>query len=126
MKKYIRYNQDGSVAEEIDVPQSEHIYKDVRENRIKQGVAVGGLTINGDDQTMLRLAGARIKAESDSSFTTVWNGDVTLNASQIIAASDAMAIHVDKAFKAYGAVKGNTYNTIAEMEVAFDSAYNQA
>jgi hypothetical protein len=96
-----------------------------RENKIQQGITVNGLTLGGDDKTMLRVAGARIKADADNTFTTKWNGSTVLNAAAIIAVSDAMLAHVDKCFDAYGAVLEDIadYTTPQEIEDAFDAAY---
>jgi hypothetical protein len=97
-----------------------------REQKIVEGITVSGLALGGDDKTLVRVAGARIKADADSTFTTKWAGTTTLNATQIIAASEALLAHVDKCFEAYGVVLGDIddYSTKAEVETAFDNAYN--
>lgn len=94
-----------------------------REQKITEGITVNGLALGGDDKTMLRVAGARIKADADPTFTTKWNGSVELNASQIIAISEALLAHVDKCFDAYGAVDLTDLTTPEQVEAAFDAAY---
>lgn len=94
-----------------------------REQKITEGITVNGLTLGGDDKTMLRVAGARIKADADPTFTTKWNGSTVLNAAAIIAVSDAMLAHVDKCFDAYGAVDLTDLTTPEQVEAAFDAAY---
>lgn len=93
-----------------------------REQVIKNGFTLHGIPFKGDDTTMLRLAGARIRAESDPDFVTKWGGIVPLTAAQIIAASDAMANLTNKAFEAFGELSGQKFTSIEELETAFNEA----
>lgn len=94
-----------------------------REQKVVEGITFGGLPIGGDDKTMLRVAGARIKADADPTFTTKWNGVASLEATAIIAISDKLLSHVDKCFDAYGAVDLTGLTTKEQVEAAFDAAY---
>ncbi|WP_269929939.1 DUF4376 domain-containing protein [Aminobacter sp. HY435] len=66
------------------------------------GIVVGGFPIYTDDRSKLMVTGARIKADADPAFTTKWvaaDGTRTaVDATTIIAISDAMLGHVDACF----------------------------
>jgi hypothetical protein len=81
------------------------------------GITAAGLAIATDDRSKLMLAGARIKAQADESFTTTWfgaDGSATqLDAGQIVAISDAVLDHVDRCFSRFAAIRA----AIAEDEI---------
>lgn len=66
------------------------------------GFEMNGMYIATDDRSQLKIAGARIKADSDASFTTPWklpNGDfIELNSTVIIAISNAVLDHIHNCF----------------------------
>lgn len=122
--------ENGVLVSSEDVPYTEaelaaHLSA-YREKKIEAGISINGLTIGGDDKSMLRVAGARIKADADPTFTTKWNGATVLDANAIIAVSEALLAHVDKCFDAYGSIDPSAYDTIQALEEAFDDAYNAA
>lgn len=128
------YEISERAAEEADVLQKRieaHLpaYRYKREN--------GGLTINNsisiqtDQFTRTNLIGARIRAAADNTYSVRWktpNGFVTLNAAAIILISNAVADHVQKCFDAEYAVLADihTFESLAEVEEAFDLAYSEA
>lgn len=92
----------------------------------------GGLTFSGipvatDDRSKQMIMGARIAASSDPNFTTQWvgaDGNVyVLNATQLIAISNAVLAHVSTCFSVYATVKSNivgaTVTTLAQIDAAF-------
>lgn len=90
------------------------------------GIVVAGAPIATDDRSKTMIMGARIKADADPDYTVGWktaDGFVTLNASQIVAISDAVLAHVDACFEAEAAVlsgiDAGNIATIAEIN-AFD------
>ena len=79
-----------------------------------------------DDRSKMMIMGARLKAEADPSFTTQWkSGDtfVTLNATALIAISDAVLAHVDHCFAIEAqlskGIANGTVNTTGEIDQAF-------
>lgn len=73
-----------------------------RYERETGGITIAGATIATDDRSKLMITGARIKAESDSSFTTTWktrDGRISLDAPTIINISNAVLSHVNECFE---------------------------
>lgn len=61
------------------------------------GITVGGVPVQTDRESRANLIAARIKASEDALYTVKWktsNGFVTLDATTITAAADAVADHV--------------------------------
>ncbi len=94
----------------------------------------GGLTVSGvplytDDRSKQMLMGARIAADADANFTTVWaaaDGNLyPLDAATIIAISNAVLAHVNSCFETYAtvvnAIKADppTITTRAQIDEAF-------
>lgn len=81
------------------------------------GITAAGVAIATDDRSKLMLAGARIKAQADESFSTTWfgaDGSATqLDAGQIVAISDAVLDHVDRCFARFAAIRA----AIADEEI---------
>lgn len=95
------------------------------------GINVNGTPVQTDRETRASLLGARTIAKEDANYTVTWktdNGFAVLNAVQIIAIADAVASHVRKCFVAEAAVTPNlgSMTTVAEVETAFNTAYEAA
>lgn len=73
------------------------------------GILFNGLPILTDDRSKQMIMGARMAAEADPLFRTMWagaDGNVyPLIAAQIIAISNAVAAHVNRCFEIYASVK---------------------
>lgn len=85
------------------------------------GVVISGIPVATDDRSKQMIMGARIAAEADSGFTTPWVGSDgsidTLNATQVIAISNAVLAHVQSCFAAFATVSaGITDATITTRE----------
>lgn len=101
---------------------------DVRNQKIHGGLTVAGIAIQSDDTTQARLHAVRYMADLNPAFTVQWkteNGYVTLDATTIVALSNAMMAHVQNCFNAEAIVLDQleTYETAAEMKAAFEIAY---
>lgn len=91
------------------------------------GIVVAGVHIAADDTSLVMIAGARIKAESDPTWTTQWAAGgsvvVPLTSAQVIAISDAVLAHVDATFATFAdvvaAIAAGTITTRAEIDSAF-------
>ena len=99
-----------------------------REAKISAGITVNGVKIKGDEKTVSRLGNARIEASSNSNFTAKWsaeNGSFTLTAAQIISLHTAGVNFINNCFNAFDTVKTDIddYTTLAQIEAAFDAAY---
>lgn len=88
------------------------------------GITVAGASVATDDRSKTLIMGARMKADRDATFTTKFKGAsgefMTVDASMIIAISDALLDHVDACFRAEDAVQdeitGGTITTTAEID----------
>lgn len=113
------------------VPSKNDLYAAAAELRWRKevaGIDFGGVPIPTDDRSMLMLAGARIAAMADPDFVTRWKtpaGWVELNATQIIAVSDAVQAHIAACFAleadVAAAIEAEQITTIEEVEAVFSA-----
>ena len=72
------------------------------------GFMFHGMMVSTDDRSKTMLIGARIKADSDPQFATRWKAKdgsfITLDATTVIAISDAVLAHVDACFTKEAAI----------------------
>ncbi|ABE63170.1 hypothetical protein Nham_2379 [Nitrobacter hamburgensis X14] len=100
---------------------------DARWRREVGGITVAGVSVATDDRSKQMIIGARIAADADSNWSTSWvaadGSIVPVNATTIIAISDAVQAHVNDCFTAYALVKADIdsgeITTIAEIDAAF-------
>lgn len=91
------------------------------------GIVVAGVPVATDDRSKLMVTGARVAAAADPNWVTVWHGadggSYPIDASAIIAVSDAVQAHVNATFSAFAAVKSaieaGSVTTTAEIDAAF-------
>lgn len=117
-----------STKPEAPVDLSKEI-KNIRDTKITAGISLGPIEVITDNITQQRLIAVRVKAESDPDFTVNWktsNGFMMLDAATIISLSDAVLAHVQAAFDAESSLDISNYQTVAELQTAFDVAYNSA
>jgi hypothetical protein len=94
------------------------------------GVSYLGKTIQTDRETRANWIGILINAQSDPAYTTPWKtadgSFVTYNAAEAIGAALAVSGHVQKCFLAEETVAESlsSYTTEAQIEEAFEEAYN--
>lgn len=113
-------------AEAIKQNLRDYAYR-MRKEREAAGLVFGGMIIPVDDTSKANLTGARIKADADAEFSTMWrspNGTFTaIAAAQIIAISDAVLDFVDDLFRLEAeAVEGideGTITTTAGVDAVF-------
>lgn len=94
-------------------------------------ISLGGQTleIQTDDEIQRKILAARVMAKEDADYTVNWklpSGFVRLNATALIAISDAIRNHIQKCFDAEAAIKDQTFDSIEAVEAAFDAAYKDA
>ena len=90
------------------------------------GITVGGVAIATDDRSKTMILGARLAAQSDPGWSTIWQGAdgnaYPVNATAIIAISDAVQAHVSATFVALAnvltAIEAGTTATFAEVDAA--------
>lgn len=94
---------------------------------------VGDITVNGisvatDDRSKQMITGARLAAEADVNFTTPWVGTdgsiTTLNATQVIAISDAVLAHVQSCFSTFAAVSSGIADETVTTRQQIDAAFS--
>lgn len=93
---------------------------DLRWRREVGGITVAGLAVATDDRSKLMLSGARIAAMADPAYATRWKtpaGWVDLDASTIIALSDAVQAHVAACF----ALEAHVAEQIENGEISDDA-----
>lgn len=91
------------------------------------GIVVSGTSIATDDRSKLLIAGARIKADANSEFTTKWKTStgvrVLIDAATIIAISEAVLAHVDACFEiedtVCAGIEAGTITTREQIDAAF-------
>lgn len=91
------------------------------------GMSFGGKAVATDAESQTKVLGARVAANADPAFTTPWFGDdgvpVLLDATAIVALSDAMLAHVQGGFVTRAAlldqIAAGTVTTFAEIDAAF-------
>ena len=102
-----------------------NVYRKLRED---EGVSHEGNIYDSDIGAQIKLTPVYIKASSNPSFSKSWKTQdgsfVTLDQAGFIAMAEAIFSHVDKCFQALEAIQGTAYNSKAEIETAFDNAYN--
>lgn len=91
------------------------------------GIVLGGVPIATDDRSKIMIMGARVAAAANPDWETVWHGadgqTYPLNATSMIAISDAVEAHVNSTFSTFAAVKSDIaagdITTTAEIDAAF-------
>jgi len=91
------------------------------------GMDFGGSQVATDENSQTKVMGARIRATSDSNFTTPWflpdGSMVELGAAQIIALSDAIFNHVQATFvkraEVVAKIESGDITTIAQINEEF-------
>ncbi|QPC87145.1 DUF4376 domain-containing protein [Mesorhizobium sp. NBSH29] len=94
------------------------------------GLSFAGATIATDAQSQTKVLGARVAADADPNFTTQWKAAggefIQLNASAIIAISNAVLNHISTCFSAEAEIMGqiatNDITTVEQIDTAFDIA----
>lgn len=75
------------------------------------GITIAGVPIATDDRSKIMIMGARVAAAADPNWTTVWHGadgaSYPLNATAMIAISDAVEAHVNATFATFASVKAD-------------------
>lgn len=97
-----------------------------RYNKEVGGILISGVSVPTDRETQSKLIAMRILAKENNSYTVDFKtpaGFVNLNAATIIAIADAIAGHVQKCFSVEASLQNTEFQTIAEIEAAFDAAY---
>lgn len=100
---------------------------DARWRREVGGITVSGVPIATDDRSKVMIVGARVAAEADPGWSTIWHGAdgqiYPINAAAIIAISAAVEAHVNSGFATFAEVKADieagTITTRAEIDAAF-------
>jgi hypothetical protein len=104
------------------------IAADARWRKETGGITLAGMPIATDDRSKLMIMGARLAAQSDSQWSTVWVGadgsSFSVDAPTIVQISDAVAAHVNACFATFAEVKAaieaGTITTPAQVAAAFE------
>lgn len=91
------------------------------------GIEVNGLTVATDDRSKTMISGARVAAMANTDFATAWKGSggefVPLDASAVVAISDAVLAHVSNCFaieaQVLAAIEAGNITTEAQIDAAF-------
>ena len=91
------------------------------------GITVSGFAIATDAQSQTKILGARVAADSDSSFTTEWKSPdgtfTTIDAPTIIAISNAVLSHVQSCFALESQIINDIENGIITTKEQVDSSF---
>lgn len=99
---------------------------DARWRRETGGITVAGVPVATDDRSKQMIIGARVAANADPDWSTLWvgaDGEIyPIDAPAIIAISDAVQAHVNACFATYASVRAEieagTITTTAEIDAA--------
>lgn len=91
------------------------------------GIEINGLTVATDDRSKTMISGARVAAMANSDFTTAWKGSggvfVPLDASAVVAISDAVLAHVSNCFaieaQVLADIESGAITTVEQIDAAF-------
>lgn len=100
---------------------------DRRWRREVGGITIGSVPIATDDRAKIMIMCARVAAQANPDWTTVWHGadgkTYPLSATAIIAISDAVEAHVNAGFTAFAAAKtaieSGEITTTSEIDAVF-------
>jgi hypothetical protein len=91
------------------------------------GISVGGVPISTDDRSKLMIVGARVAADADANWSTVWQGAdgnaYPLNAVQMVAISNAVQAHVANCFAIFASVAASIDNHSITAPAQIDAAF---
>lgn len=91
------------------------------------GIEINGLTVATDDRSKTMISGARVAAMANPDFTTAWKGSggefVPLDASAVVAISDAVLAHVSNCFaieaQVLADIEAGAITTVEQIDAAF-------
>jgi len=91
------------------------------------GIEINGLTVATDDRSKTMISGARVAAMANPDFTTAWKGSsgefVPLDASAVVAISDAVLAHVSNCFaieaQVLADIEDRTITAVEQIDAAF-------
>lgn len=91
------------------------------------GIEVNGLTVATDDRSKTMISGARVAAMANPDFTTAWKGSsgefVPLDASAVVAISDAVLAHVSNCFaieaQVLADIEAGAITTVEQIDAVF-------
>lgn len=91
------------------------------------GIVLNGVPVGTDDRSKLMIMGVRLRAAGNPDLIENWapgNGNIyPLNASQLIAISDAVGQHVSACFATYSQVKANIDSGVITTKEQVDAAF---
>jgi hypothetical protein len=101
--------------------------RDLRWRKEIGGITVAGVPVATDDRSKVMIIGARVAAEANPAWQTVWQGSdgsaYPIDAAAMIAISDAVHEHVNATFAALAtvlvAIEAESIMTKEEIEAAF-------
>lgn len=92
------------------------------------GIAVSGMAVKTDRESQAMITGAYMRATGDAEFATQWKGAngsfVALNAAQVIAVGEAVALHVANCFSLEAEAVAKIQASQIETFDAVDSHFN--
>lgn len=126
---YLRF-ENGEQVETAAIPYDqdkiiERLRKKYEFKPVTVTTSVGDVTITPIDKTLMRL----FSIVRSGQGVTGWRADngvfdlTNADADALLAAGQAS---VAKAFTVQATIEANTYDTIEDLEAAFDTAYNEA
>jgi len=91
------------------------------------GIEVAGIPVATDDRSKAMIIGARLAADADPAWSTMWVGAdgavYPIDAVAIVAISDAVQAHVNACFTLYAGVKAEIDNgdiaSVEQIDAAF-------
>lgn len=123
---------DGIVrlVHEIAPVTSESLLEYARQKRWEKevgGISVAGVAVATDDRSQTKIIGARVAADADPAWATIWSGSdgglYPLDAAAMVAISNAVQAHVNSCFTIYATVADEIENGIITDVDAINEAF---
>jgi virulence-associated protein VagC len=128
-ERYFTRNEDGTVSPKPVEVVKQSLVAHAANHRWKKevsGIEYSGISIATDDRSKIMILGARMAAESNPKWSTMWstaNGMVPIDAKTIVAISDVVQDHVNQCFMIYNtvldAIASGSINTFEAVSDAF-------
>jgi len=128
--KLMAWIADGGVIEPYAPPPVDllNYAADKRWQKEVGGIEFGGIPVATDDRSKSMIIGARLAADADPAWSTMWVGAdgvvYPIDAAAIVAISDAVQAHVNACFTLYAAVKAGIDDGDVTSAEQIDTAFS--
>ena len=102
--------KDAATLQAEDLARTKDVIKARRDASIATGVTIGGIRIETDDLSQVRIVGAAVAVMQDPTLVINWktgSGHVSLNAETVLVAAQAVRAHIQACFDREAEILGH-------------------